>query len=75
MNVSQETIMKHQHRKPGKCACGKGPKRPGQGNCHACHAKANEAYRLRRKVELEKLERANFGQVMQRIRRSVEGAT
>lgn len=71
MNVSQETIMKQQHRKSGLCACGKEPKRPGQGNGYACHAKANATYRRRQKIEFEKLERL----VIRGIRRSVERST
>lgn len=39
------------------CPCGQGPKRPGQGNCHACNALANRIYRSRQKLARE-IERA-----------------
>ncbi len=41
---------------PGRCACGKEDRRPGQGDGPECHRKAQAAYRNRQKIKLQKLE-------------------
>lgn len=48
-DVSRETPVKKYQR----CACGE-PKRPGQGNCNKCNAKANREFRARQAAKREK---------------------
>jgi hypothetical protein len=39
------------------CRCGRAPWRPGQRNCHLCHAEANRRYRASVKQQNEALRR------------------
>jgi len=39
------------------CRCGRAPRRPGQRNCHLCHAEANRRYRASVKQQNEALRR------------------
>ena len=39
------------------CRCGRGARRKGQRNCHACHAEANRRYRASLKKQAEALKR------------------
>jgi hypothetical protein len=39
------------------CAAARAPRRPGQRNCHLCHAEANRRYRASVKQQNEALKR------------------
>jgi len=39
------------------CRCARAPRRPGQRNCHLCHAEANRRYRASVKQQNEALKR------------------
>lgn len=62
--------MKHvepRKREPGPCKCGRGDKRPGQGDCKACHSEAQVRYRARLLEARDLVRRARMQAIAERI--------